>query len=163
MSRVTVVTSVIAAAVLAGAPCRADSGVSETATASYNPWVAAGLTCSALPIGAAAIGPGLFYTPHQPGLSIVGAPLLSVGHFYVGEPMRGLAFTSGGAAAYLASAAAYVWLWGGRSFPYSPEPRWQEGAADKVGLGYFALSAALTTWAAWDAYLIAEEKNRGTR
>lgn len=159
--RGTRVTPVAATLVLALGVLVPPSHASEPATAStsYNPWTAAALTCSALPVGAASLGPGLLMSPHQPGASIIAYPFMALGHDYVGEPGRGLAFAGGGAALYAASAAAYVWLYGGRSFPYSPEPRWQEHAADAVGLGYLALSTALTTWAAWDAFHVAEAKN----
>ncbi len=74
--------------------------------------------------------------------------------------MRGLAFTAGSIGLFLATAASYVYLYGGRSFRYSETPPWQAGAASNIVTGYYVASVFYTAWAAWDAYRIAEEKNR---
>ena len=62
---------------------------------------------------------------------------------------------------FLATAPSYVYLYGGRSAPYSETPPWQPGVANNIVTGYLVTSALYTAWAAWDAYRIAEEKNRG--
>jgi hypothetical protein len=94
--------------------------------------------------------------------TVLATPLLSAGHLYAGDPMRGIAFSAGSIGLFLATAASYVYLYGGRSFRYSETPPWQAGAASNIITGYYVTSVLYTAWAAWDAYRIAEEKN-GTR
>lgn len=161
MRKSAIISTIILTAVLTSAPCWAEPGVVEPATASYNPWLAAGITMAALPVGGAipiAVGQmGAF------GTTVIAVPVLSAGHFYADEPGRGAAFAGGSVLLYLATATAYVWQYGGRSFPGPEAARPHEEAAARYVTAYYAGSAIYTVLAAWDAYRIAEEKNHGTK
>lgn len=146
------------ASLLLANPASASGTSTSVASASHNPWVAAGLTLSAVPAGVL-IGTelGQYSIVFQP--TVLATPLLSAGHLYAGDPVRGLAFSAGSMGMFLATAASYVYLYGGRSFRYSETPPWQAGAAGNIVTGYYITSMLYTAWAAWDAYRIADEKN----
>lgn len=144
---------------LLATPAAASEPLIPAASASYNPWLAAGLTLTSIPVGAA-VGTQFAQRPIEFGPTVLAIPLISTGHWYAGDPMRGLAFSAGNAGMFLATAASYVYLYGGRSFRYSETPPWQAGVANNIVTGYLVTSVLYTTWAAWDAYRIAEERNR---
>jgi len=156
MRRFTV-THIILAGVLAAPPAWAEAAAPPPASSSLNPWVAAGLTLSALPIGGTipiSVGQVSAF-----GTTVIGMPFLSAGHLYAGDPWRGAAFASGGALLYLATAAAYLWEYGGRSFPGPDASRPHEDAASRYVIAFYVSSSIYSALVAWDAYRTAEEKN----
>lgn len=156
--RSATLSGIVLATVVSATPAWAEPAAPQPASTSVTPWVAAGLTMAALPVGGAipmAVGRTSAF-----GTTAIGLPLVSAGHLYVGEPWRGAAFAGGGALLYLATAAAYLWEYGGRSFPGPEASRPHEEAVDRYVTAFYVGSSVLTALAAWDAYRLAEEKNR---
>ncbi|MNT88043.1 hypothetical protein D3C72_2285400 [compost metagenome] len=80
----------------------------------------------------------------------------------MGEPLRGLGFTATSLGLLGSTILANIALYQGRRSPdvnTSPLP-WQEQVRNGVNVTYIVTATALSAWAAWDAYRIAEEKNR---
>lgn len=165
MARSSMTIATVLAITLAGPP--AVAAVDSPATASYNPWLAAGLNYAPIaPIaaGMALSGGGTLTNPvwSSMGLAFTINPYPGLGHVYVGEPMRGLGFLGASLGLLLTTVAANVTLYQGRRPVDVPAP-WQESVRDGVNVTYLATSTALSLWSAWDAYRIAEEKNRASQ
>ncbi len=132
------------------------------ATPSYNPWVAAGLTY--VPIAAAAAPGALQPDPSYSGLRTMGLaiavnPLPGMGQVYAGESVRGFAILGGGAAMLGATVVAnFVINRRGRFSAFDPAPSFNP--MPYINIGYFAVAGVYSLWAAYDAFQIAERKNR---
>lgn len=147
-------------------PAVASEPFTPVATASYNPWLAAGLTY--VPAVPAAVGAAISTNPANPlswrdsGTFAAVNPMPGLGHVYVGEPLRGLGFTATSLGLLGSTILANIALYQGRRSPdmnTSPLP-WQEQVRNGVNMTYIVTATALSAWAAWDVYRIAEEKNR---
>jgi hypothetical protein len=142
-------------------PAHAETVWSLSATPSYNPWVAAGLTYAPIALGAT---PGAIHSdPVYPGLqtfalAVVVNPLPGTGQLYTDEAWRGIGIMAGGAAMLGATVVANIALYRGGRFS-------QANAASDVdvrpylNIGYMGLASLYSLWAAYDAYQIAERKN----
>lgn len=152
---------------LLGSPADALVPERHPATASYNPWIAAGLTY--VPMGPASVAAAFATGITSPtvwmnsgGMMAVN-PMPGLGHLYVNEPSRGLGFFGASMGLALATLVANVNLYHGPRPVGVPVP-WQEQVRDGVNLTYLLTATGLSLWAAWDAYSIADEKNRlGTK
>lgn len=157
------VALLLAAAYLAGGnPTHAVEPSGPIASSSYNPWVAAGLTY--VPVVPASVAAAFTTGITSPtvwlnsGSFMAVNPMPGLGHLYVGEPVRGLGFFGTGMGLLLATVGANVSLYRGMRLADSPLT-WQDQVRDGVNLTYLATSTALSLWAAWDAYRVAEAKN----
>ncbi len=151
---------VIALLLLLGPPAHAETVGSLSATPSYHPWVAAGLTYAP----ALAAVPGAIHSdPVYPGLqtfalAFVVNPLPGMGQLYTNEAWRGIGIMAGGAAMLGATVVANLALYRGGRFS-------QADAASDVdvrpylNIGYMGVASLYSLWAAYDAYQIAERKN----
>lgn len=132
-------------------------------SSAYQPWLAAGLTY--VPVVPASIAATMTTNPSDPlrwrdsaGFVALN-PMPGLGHAYVGEPLRGLGFWAASMGMLGATLVANVSLYQGPR-PSDASTPWQDQVRGGVNLAYFATSTALSAWAAWDAYRIAETKNR---
>ncbi len=150
-------------------PSQASELSTSTASSSYNPWVAAGLTYAP---GAAAFATGTMMQGlgNPAGLEtgavfLLANPFPGRGHDYVQESRRGLAFFGISCTLLAAAGAANVAIYyKNNEMGYAPlqsRSRPMDSLRDNINIGYLVTSAALSAWAAWDAYRIAEEKNCG--
>lgn len=142
-------------------PALAEARPTSVATPSYQPWLAAGLTyVPALPAGMAALATDAANPLRwrDSALFTTVNPMPGLGHVYVGEPLRGLGFLTASMSLLGATVFANVSLYQGRLPLDAPVP-WQEQVRGSVNLTYLVTATALSAWAAWDAYRIAEEKN----
>lgn len=162
MTRNSWMLALASALMLEAAPALAVAPPAQ-ASASYNPWVAAGLNYVPMALDATLLGVGTGFT--SPGYPQTAAAILALnptpglGHAYVGEPGRGLTIFGASLAMGLGMLAANVALYQGRH----ADPRWQDQVRDGVNVTYFVSATLLSTWAAWDAYRIAEDKNRAAQ
>lgn len=128
----------------------------------YNPWLAAGLTYAPIVGNAtlAAFATGITSPTvlSQSGIFIAMNPLPGLGHLYVREPVRGLAFFGTNLGLLVGSVVANVMLYTGRH-PEGVAVPPQESMRNGVNLTYFAASSLISAWAAYDAFRLAEEKN----
>lgn len=126
----------------------------------YNPWVAAGLTYVPMAPAACAAGSTTGNSTYLQSLTLaLTNPTPGLGHFYVGEPGRGMLILGTGLGLILTTLAANVTLYQGRRSATSA----QDSLRDGINISYVVTSTALSLWAAWDAFRIAEEKNRAAR
>lgn len=141
---------------LSGIPAFAsDSAVQEPSPRS-NPWFAAGLTyIPTVPASCAAAFSTGGFRPETAAFAVMN-PMPGLGHLYVGEPLRGLGFLATNLAFLGGAILANVSLYPCRACGDNQIVQ----TRDRINLGYFVLSSALSAWAAWDAFRLAEEKNR---
>lgn len=147
---------------LIGSPTRAEEFRIQESPPTYYPWLAAGLTY--VPMVPGAVAATITTDPANPlrwrdsiGFAAVN-PMPGLGHIYVGEPLRGISFLATNlgllGVTLLANGAMY-------EHPRSDSHLvWKDQVRGGVTLTYIVTSTALSAWAAWDAYRIAEEKNR---
>jgi hypothetical protein len=143
-------------------PAAGQTLFSSDASPSYQPWLAAGLNFA--PIALAAAPGALHSDPVYPGLQTYGLalavnPLPGMGQVYAGEPVRGFAILAGGAAMLGAVAVTnFAVNRRGRFSQFDPAPGFNP--MPYVNIGYFVSAGVYSLWAAYDAYQIAERKNR---
>ncbi|MNR87413.1 hypothetical protein D3C72_182800 [compost metagenome] len=130
--------------------------------ASYNPWLAAGLTYVPALLGSALLltvsGAPNEGTYRSGALLVTVNPTPGLGHFYLGEPTRGFTFFGIDMGLAAVTLAANLALYQGRRPASEPVP-WQENLRNGITLTSIAGASLLSAWGAWDAYRIAEEKN----
>lgn len=161
MARSSITIATALAITLAGAPAVAT--VDSPATASYNPWLAAGLTFAPSLLESAALV-ALSGTPNEgtlrsAALFVTVNPFPGLGHVYVGEPTQGLALFGIDMGLAVTTLAVNIALYQGRLPTDQPLP-WQEQVRQGVTFTSMAAASTVSLWAAWDAYRIAEEKDR---
>ena len=159
------------ASLFLASPAVASEPFIPVTTATYNPWLAAGLTYAPGVAGfAASTMTGAMGNPTglATGFALLAAnPFPGRGHDYVGESGRGLLFFGGSCALLAAALTANISIYYKNyemghdsllnlSNPLAP-------IRDGINIGYVVTSAALSAWAAWDAYRIAEEKSRSQK
>jgi hypothetical protein len=162
------ITLIVLTLLFLSTPARSSEPFVATASPSYNPWIAAGLTYAPGVAGFAtstvtgAVG-------NSTGLAtgfalLVANPFPGRGHDYVGESGRGLLFFGGScallAAALTANISIYYKIYEMGHDPLHNPSSPLDPIRDGINIGYVVTSAALSAWASWDAYRIAEEKNR---
>lgn len=142
-------------------PAQAETVGAPSATRSYDPWVAAGLTYTPIALAAA---PGAIHSdPVYPGLqtfalAFVVNPLPGMGQVYAGEPWRGLGIMAGGVAMLGTTAVANIALYRGGKYA-SADAVSDVDLRPYLNIGYMGVASLYAFWAAYDAYRIAERKN----
>ncbi|MDB5096546.1 MAG: hypothetical protein JWM80_967 [Cyanobacteria bacterium RYN_339] len=116
-----------------------------------NPWVAFGLAL-APSMAASALATA---NPALSQVATIAIPFgFGLGHFYAGDPLRGLLVTAGGPIATIVGAG----LGGALNFAAPGQ-----GSMAWVGMGGMTAATIYGSWAAFDAYETAERQNQRGR